>query len=116
MMGAMGCQIAIATAILLCMGVTYAFQSSRLLPTPFRQCIEKRHAHLSVFDDITELQTVVGNEGAVGETADLPPVLQGIMDERREFNMNLGRAMDVLRKDYPYMLYKSPGKFVLHSC
>jgi hypothetical protein len=31
-------------------------------------------------------------------------------DERREFEMNLGKAMDVLKKDYPKMLHKSPGK------
>jgi len=28
--------------------------------------------------------------------------------------MNLGKAMDTLRKDYPTMLHKSPGK--LHLC
>jgi hypothetical protein len=69
-----------------------------------------------ILEDLEPSGYLFEKDGAVGETADLPPVLQGIMDERREFNMNLGRAMDVLRKDYPYMLYKSPGKFVLHSC
>ena len=40
---------------------------------------------------------------------DLPPVLQQITDERRNFQMNLGKAMDTLRKDMPYILKKSPG-------
>ena len=35
---------------------------------------------------------------------DLPPVIQHIADERREFHMNLGKAMDTLRKDMPYIL------------
>jgi hypothetical protein len=43
-------------------------------------------------------------------SAPLPPILQQMADERREFEMNLGKAMDVLKKDYPKMLHKSPGK------
>jgi hypothetical protein len=42
---------------------------------------------------------------------DLPPVLQDIVDERNEFRLNLGRAMDVLRHDYPEILRKTPGMF-----
>lgn len=41
-------------------------------------------------------------------TTDIPPVLKEIGDQRREFEMNLGRAMDVLRQDYPRMLEASP--------
>jgi hypothetical protein len=40
---------------------------------------------------------------------DLPPVIQQIADERREFQLNLGKAMDTLRKDMPYILKRSPG-------
>ena len=43
---------------------------------------------------------------------DLPPVLQQITDERRNFQMNLGKAMDTLRKDMPYILKRTPGKSV----
>lgn len=43
-------------------------------------------------------------------TTSLPPVLQDMIKERREFELNLGKAMDTLRKDYPVMLHKSPGK------
>ena len=41
----------------------------------------------------------------------LPPLLQDMADERREFELNLGKAMDTLRKDYPYMLHKTPGAY-----
>lgn len=40
---------------------------------------------------------------------ELPTVLQQITDERKNFQMNLGKAMDTLRKDYPYILKKMPG-------
>jgi len=43
---------------------------------------------------------------------ELPPVLQHLVDERREFEMNLGKAMDTLRKDYPMILKKKPGTFI----
>jgi len=39
---------------------------------------------------------------------ELPPLIQSMADERREFDMNLGKAMDVLRKDYPNMLHTTP--------
>lgn len=39
---------------------------------------------------------------------DLPPLIREVGDQRREFEMNLGRAMDVLRHDYPYMLVSTP--------
>ncbi len=42
-------------------------------------------------------------------TRDLPPLLQDMVDERREFEINLGRAMDTLRRDYPNMLHQTPG-------
>ena len=44
------------------------------------------------------------------ESGSLPPFLQDMADERREFELNLGKAMDTLRKDYPNMLHKTPGK------
>lgn len=48
-------------------------------------------------------------------TSDLPPVLQDIVDERREFEINLGRAMDTLRKDYPHLLYRAPDFSIYHN-
>eukprot|EP00567_Pseudictyota_dubia_P003345 CAMPEP_0197434734 /NCGR_PEP_ID=MMETSP1175-20131217/2428_1 /TAXON_ID=1003142 /ORGANISM="Triceratium dubium, Strain CCMP147" /LENGTH=194 /DNA_ID=CAMNT_0042963567 /DNA_START=210 /DNA_END=794 /DNA_ORIENTATION=- len=49
------------------------------------------------------------------ETVDLPPLIQDLVDERREFEINLGRAMDVLRKDYPNMLHKTPDFSIFHG-
>lgn len=50
--------------------------------------------------------TTVTPPSTVGR--DLPPLLQDMVDERREFEMNLGKAMDTLRKDYPTILTKMP--------
>lgn len=57
--------------------------------------------------------TVVDDDeiNAVG-SSNLPPVLQQITDERRNFQVNLGKAMDTLRKDLPYILKETPGKFI----
>jgi len=66
----------------------------------------------SLLEDIT-----VKNEKSLGVagTRDLPPVLQDMVDERREFEMNLGKAMDTLRKDYPDMLRKTPDFSIFHD-
>jgi hypothetical protein len=48
-------------------------------------------------------------------TVDLPPVLQDIVDERAEFQRNLGKAMDTLRKDYPYILHRAPDYSIYHD-
>lgn len=40
---------------------------------------------------------------------DLPSIIQQIADERQEFNMNLGKAMDTLRRDMPEILKSPPG-------
>ena len=43
----------------------------------------------------------------------LSPFLQEMVDEQRELQMNVGKAMDVLKSDYPYFLKRSPGEFVV---
>mmetsp|Transcript_6304 Transcript_6304/g.9148 ORF Transcript_6304/g.9148 Transcript_6304/m.9148 type:complete len:245 (-) Transcript_6304:452-1186(-) len=48
-------------------------------------------------------------------TNDLPPLLQNIVDDRHEFEMNLGKAMDVLRHDYPDMLTTTPEFSIYHE-
>ena len=54
------------------------------------------------------------------EIASLPPVIQSIADERMEYQMNLGKAMDTLRKDYQDILTKRPGmcsdSFIFQLC
>ena len=58
------------------------------------------------------LITVVDDDevNTVASGSNLPPVLQQITDERRNFQVNLGKAMDTLRKDMPYILKETPGK------
>lgn len=41
----------------------------------------------------------------------LPPVLRDLVVERREYQINLGRALDTLRKDYETILTRQPGTF-----
>lgn len=45
----------------------------------------------------------------IPDKAPLPNVLQQIVDERQEFQIHLGRAMDTLRKDMQNILTESPG-------
>jgi len=45
----------------------------------------------------------------------LPPVLQEITNERKNFQMNLGKAMDTLRKDMPSILKKMPDLTIYHD-
>ena len=77
--------------------------------------------HSQVQRKVSLLQSSVMEniEEKTATTRDLPPLLQTLADERREYELNLGKAMDTLRKDYPTMLYKTPGRFyaflVLHE-
>lgn len=43
----------------------------------------------------------------------LSPFLQEMVDEQRILQMNVGKAMDTLRSDYPYFLKRSPGKLFI---
>jgi hypothetical protein len=61
-------------------------------------------------DKSTTVQWLLSN--TVGGT-NLPPVIQQIANERAEFQINLGRAMDTLRKDMPYILSQTPGTLPL---
>lgn len=49
------------------------------------------------------------------ETTELPPLLQKMVDERREYELNLGKAMDTLRSNYPYMLKRKPDFSIYHD-
>ena len=43
----------------------------------------------------------------------LSPFLQEMVDEQRELQMNVGKALDTLRKDYPDFLKRAPGKLYI---
>jgi hypothetical protein len=73
----------------------------------------RRNVVFEIRSSVLEDLSTVGANVSTGSsnTADLPPLLQDMVNERRNYEINLGRAMDVLRKDYPCMLYKTPGEF-----
>ena len=45
------------------------------------------------------------------EVVPLPPVIQSIAEERVEYQMNVGKAMDSLRRDYQDVFTKKPGSW-----
>ena len=47
------------------------------------------------------------------EKNNLSPFLQEMVDENRELQMNVGKALDTLRKDYPDFLKRAPGKLII---
>lgn len=66
--------------------------------------------------DLTTIPNLPLAEDATStsEKVDLPPVLQSIADERREFQLNLGKAMDVIRSDYEKILKSKPDYSIYH--
>ena len=62
---------------------------------------------------VETLQIRVVEEGETSSSSTLPPILQDMANERKNFQMNLGKAMDTLRKDMPEILKTAPGKFFL---
>ena len=88
----------------LALGAVSAFQQTIVMPKVQR--LDVAFARPStVIDDATATALTESSS----TTCDLPPVLRNIVDERAEFQMNLGRAMDILRKDYPSMMFQQPG-------
>ena len=60
---------------------------------------------------VETLKIRVVEEGETSSSSTLPPILQDMANERKNFQMNLGKAMDTLRKDMPEILKTAPGKF-----
>ena len=58
-----------------------------------------------------EIRVVEEGETSSSSSSTLPPILQDMANERKNFQMNLGKAMDTLRKDMPEILKTAPGKF-----
>lgn len=48
-------------------------------------------------------------------SSDLSPFLREIVDEQRGLQMNVGKAMDVLMNDYPYLLRRVPDYSIYHN-
>ncbi|KAL7495012.1 hypothetical protein ACHAWT_003746 [Skeletonema menzelii] len=76
--------------------------SSTLLPFPLLESstVEKEQISLP---------------GSSDSNNNLSPFLQEMVDEQRELQMNVGKAMDTLRKDYPYILKRAPDYSIYHE-
>lgn len=90
-----------------------ALSTSRIRTSPSR-----RSSSSSLAPQIRILGSTV--EETLEETLttndnNLSPFLQGMVDEQRELQLNVGKAMDVLRKDYPYFLKRAPDYSIYHD-
>jgi hypothetical protein len=74
-----------------------------------------RHLYTARSSPLASLTSSSGIESldtCSSRTGRLPPVLQDMINERREYELKLGKAMDTLQTDYPQLLIKTPGEFV----
>mmetsp|Transcript_8937 Transcript_8937/g.14899 ORF Transcript_8937/g.14899 Transcript_8937/m.14899 type:complete len:233 (+) Transcript_8937:84-782(+) len=95
----------LSTLVLLPYAAVSAFQQVSVVPR-----IQRLDASFSLRSSLME-----ETETRTFTESDLPPVLQDIVDERNEFRLNLGRAMDVLKKDYPEILRETPDFSIYHD-
>jgi len=101
----------LAVNLLALVGSVGAFVTSAALtqqtppPSPSRTSLASAPAET---DDSPALTTTADQGDEDGGNGNLSPFLKDLVVERRGFELNLGKAMDVLRKDYPYMLRESP--------
>jgi len=65
------------------------------------------HAGLALGSSVVE-DAPASETSEAKTTLELPTLIQSIADERREFDMNLGKAIDTLRTNYPHMLDTTP--------
>lgn len=98
-----------------------AFQSNAVAASrifPAKVCSGDRSQRFALFaaaGDNTSTEHPHTDVGMHNTGDNLSPVLRDIADERREFEMNLGKAMYVLRNDYPEMLVRSPDFSIYHD-
>jgi len=81
---------------------------------------EREEAAIEKTESVQEDRTATASSDNIetkGTVArdNLPPVIRHVTNERAEFNMNLGKAMDTLRKDMPEILQKSPDFSIYHN-
>ena len=79
-----------------------AFQTS---PRTFFESNNNKRLKSTILDELSSLS----KESKKTDVSELPPVLRDMVEERRSFELNLGKAMDVLKTDYPEMIHKTPG-------
>lgn len=99
--------------------------ASRIRRTPnLSPCIAATRTHFeATMEDTLERKSSSpknnnnnSNENhSISKASYLSPFLQEMIDEQRQLQMNVGKAMDVLRKDYPYFLKRSPDYSIYHD-
>jgi hypothetical protein len=90
--------------------LTHALSSSRIrTQTPLRSKSSSSVSSPRILESTIE-DTLTNTD-----TNSLSPFLQGMVDEQRELQLNVGKAMDVLRKDYPYFLKRAPDYSIYHD-
>lgn len=98
----------------------FSFSTSLLCSNVARAHTSRRGTNLYSgtynYEDETTWMKVGSVESSPPSTAPLPgSPLQMICDERREFELNLGKVMDTLKKDYPKMLTRAPDFSIFHD-
>mmetsp|Transcript_46121 Transcript_46121/g.96853 ORF Transcript_46121/g.96853 Transcript_46121/m.96853 type:complete len:270 (+) Transcript_46121:186-995(+) len=81
-------------------------------PMPSSLVSQQRILLESTVEDTYKAPTSTGSNDS---NNNLSPFLQGMVDEQRELQMNVGKAMDVLKKDYPYFLKRAPDYSIYHD-
>lgn len=100
----------ISSLVLIPCAFVSGFQQTTYTPVRRRLDVDFRLSSTVVKPEVTTEKAIDCEEAPVSE---LPTVLQGIVDERAEFRISLGRAMDTLRRDYPEVFRREPGTFFL---
>ena len=85
----------------------YALQASFRIRTP--QHLQSND-FVTVYPSVVQETPATESPGASLNGNNLSPFLQELVDEQRELQMNVGKAMDVLKHDYPDFLKRNPGK------
>lgn len=89
--------------------------SGTIYPEKIRPLVHKRLATLTVLHErgITLEKSDFTTSPKLEEKNNTP--MHMIIDERKEFELNLGKAVDTLRKDYPKLLTESPDFSIFHE-
>ena len=84
--------------------------------SPLLPLIDETNTHILLQQSTVEEETLERTSTANTKNDNndnLSPFLQEMVDEQRELQMNVGKALDTLRKDYPDFLKRAPGKLYI---
>jgi len=84
--------------------------------SPLLPLIDETNTHILLQQSTVEEETLERTTSTANTNKNdnnLSPFLQEMVDEQRELQMNVGKALDTLRKDYPDFLKRAPGKLYI---